>query len=136
MDKLKGELRDIVKKINQLWVGGNAEKLSEFFHRDMIIAGPDLKMMGAGREDCVKGYVDFSSQARVLKYDESDFKINAWGNTAKVDYSFKITYEMAGKRYDDTGRDLFIFTKDDNKGNWLAVWRMLVPSPKMKSEKQ
>jgi hypothetical protein len=135
MDKLNSELRDIVKKINQLWVGGNAEELSEFFHEDMVIVGPDLKMMGAGREDCVRGYIDFGNQARVLKYVESDFKINVWGNTARVDYGFEITYEMSGQKCHDTGRDLFIFSKDDNEGKWLAVWRMLVPSPKMQSKK-
>jgi len=130
MDKLNSELGDIVKNINQLWVGGYAEELSEFFHRDMVIVGPDLKMMGAGREDCIKSYIDFSNQARLLEYIESDFRINVWGNTAKVDYGFEIIYEIDGEKCHDTGRDLFIFSKDENEGKWLAVWRMLIPAQK------
>jgi ketosteroid isomerase-like protein len=123
------KLEALVREINRLWVGGNAEKLAEYFHQDMIIVNPELKRMGKGREDCVKGYIDFSSQAETTSYEESDFEIEVWGDTAMINYRFDITYDMDGQKYNDTGRDLFIFSKDDKIDRWLAVWRMIVPSP-------
>jgi ketosteroid isomerase-like protein len=105
-------LEDLVREINRLWVGGNAEQLGEYFHEDMIIVNPELKKMGQGREDCVKGYIDFAAQAKTTSYEESDFEINVWGNTAMVNYRFDITYEMGGKEYNDIGR------KDLTAGKW------------------
>jgi ketosteroid isomerase-like protein len=130
MDKLKSELRDIVKKINQLWVSDNADKLGQFFHEDMVIVNPDLAKMGEGRRECVRSYIDFASQAKTTSYKESDFEIKVWGNTAMVNYRFDISYEMEGKEYNDIGRDVFIFSRDDKDGKWLAVWRMIVPAQK------
>ena len=127
MDKLKSELRDIVKKINQLWVGGNAEKLGEFFHEDMVIVNPDLAKMGEGRRECVRSYIEFCEQAKVLEYKELNLVVDLWGNTAAAAYDFEIVYEMAGKKYEDSGKDLFIFSLNEKTGRWQAVWRMLVP---------
>lgn len=129
-DNSKSEVRDIVKKINELWVGGNAEKLGRFFHEEMVIVGPDLRKIVQGRKECVKGYMDFGDQAKVLEYNELDFVINVWGNTAAVDYGFQISYELGGRKYHDDGRDLFIFSRGGNESKWLAVWRMIVASQK------
>jgi ketosteroid isomerase-like protein len=122
------KLEDLVREINRLWVGGNAEKLGEYFHEDMIIVNPELKKMGQGREDCVKGYIDFAAQAKTTSYEESNFEINVWGNTAMANYGFEISYEMGGQKYNDIGRDVFIFSLDDKEGKWRAVWRMIVPT--------
>jgi hypothetical protein len=124
------KLEDLVREINRLWVGGNAENLGEYFHENMIIVGHDLKKMGQGRDDCVKGYVDFTSQAKILGYAESDFEIELWGSTAMVNYGFEISYEMGGLKYNDIGRDLFIFSFDEKKDKWLAIWRMIIPFQK------
>lgn len=126
----KDEIRNLLKKINETWVEGDARQLGQFFHRDMVIFGPDLKKMGNGRDECVKSYIDFCGNARIMTYKESNFVIDVWGNTAAIVYDFEIGYEMEGKRYDDTGRDLFIFSRDENNGEWLAVWRMLVAAPR------
>lgn len=124
------KLEDLVREINRLWVGGNAEKLGEYFHEDMIMVSPDLKVIGKGREECVKGYIDFCQQARIANFEESKFAVDIWGNTASVSYDFDISYEMEGKNYNDTGRDLFIFSCVETGGRWMAVWRILVPVKK------
>jgi len=121
------KLEDLVREINQHWVGGNPEKLRGYFHANMIMVAPDLKVVGEGREECVKGYIDFCREARVAKFEESKFAVYIWGDTASISYDFDIGYEMEGKDYHDTGRDLFIFSRDENSGEWLAVWRILVP---------
>jgi hypothetical protein len=33
---------------------------------------------------------------------------------------------MGGERFNDTGRDLFVFVKED--GRWQAVWRTMIVS--------
>lgn len=120
-------LENMVREINRLWVGGNAERLGEYFHEDMIIVYPEMKRMGRGREDCVKGYIDFASRAKTSRYEESDFEIDVWGDTAMVNYKFDISYEMDGREYNDIGRDLFIFSLDRKKDKWEAIWRMIIP---------
>jgi hypothetical protein len=74
--------------------------------------------------------VDFASQAKTSSYTESDFEIGVWGNTAMVNYGFEISYEMGGLKYNDIGRDLFIFSFDEKKDKWLAIWRMIIPFQK------
>ncbi|UCC78992.1 MAG: nuclear transport factor 2 family protein [Candidatus Zixiibacteriota bacterium] len=126
----KDEIKELIKKINEAWVKGDAGQLGQFFHRDMVIFGPDLRKVCNGREECVKGYIDFCDNAGIMTYNESNFVVDVWGNTAAVVYDFEIGYEMEGKRYDDAGRDLFIFSRDGNDGEWLAVWRILVAAPR------
>jgi len=121
------KLEELVREINRLWVGGKPEMLGEYFHENMIMVAPDLKVVGKGREECVKGYIDFCREARVAKYEESKFAVDIWGTTASVSYDFDISYEIEGKNYHDAGRDLFIFSRDENSGEWSTVWRILVP---------
>jgi len=121
-------LEELVREINRLWVGGNPGRLGEYFHANMIMLAPDLKVIGRGKEECVKGYEDFCQQARVANFEELKFAVDIWGDTASVSYDFDISYEMEGKNYHDTGRDLFIFSREGTHGKWLAVWRILVPS--------
>ena len=122
------KLEEMVREINRLWVSGNPEKLGEYFHENMIMVAPDLKVVGKGREECVNGYIDFCREATVANCEESKFAVEIWGDTASVSYDFDISYEMEGKNYHDTGRDLFIFSREVTHGKWLAVWRILVPS--------
>jgi hypothetical protein len=47
------------------------------------------------------------------------------GDTAVVTYGFGIHYEMGGEAMVDTGRDMFVLTREPG-GPWQAVWRTLI----------
>jgi len=119
----KQELWKIMQDINKTWSKGNPDTLTNFFHKDMVISDNDFKKLGVGRKACVESYKSFVSRAKILGVKEQDRDIDIFGNTAYVSYSFEVTYEMDGKEYHDSGRDVFFFTREDDK--WLAVWRTI-----------
>lgn len=124
-EKSKKEIIEIIKKINLSWVEGRPENLSNYFHENMMIVSPELKVMGKGREECIKSYTDFINQATINEYKESEPEIYVWGNTAIASYKYDIAWEMKGKSFKEPGQDLFVFTYTN--GKWLAVWRKVIP---------
>lgn len=123
--KFVEELVHIIKQISLSWREGHSERLKEYFHERIKIVSSDLKILGEGREACIKSYSDFTAQAKLQKYNESKPDIFVWGNTAVASYRYDVAWEMNGKFYDETGKDLFVFTYEN--GKWLAVWRQLFP---------
>jgi hypothetical protein len=124
--KQKEQINQIIKKINQSWLEGHPENLSQYFHDNMMIVSPDFKIMGARKAVCVKSYSDFISHAVIKDYQDSDPEVHVWANTATAFYNFEIGWEMNGKSFKESGRDFFVFTFEDNK--WMAVWRMIFSS--------
>lgn len=121
--KHKEQIYQVIKKINQSWLEGHPENLNQYFHDNMMIVSQEFKVMGSGKEICVKSYVDFISQAVIKDYQESDPEIHVWANTAAAFYNFEIAWEKDGKSFGENGRDFFVFTFE--AGKWLAVWRMV-----------
>jgi hypothetical protein len=122
------ELTHIIKQINLSWREGHSERLKEYFHERMMIVSSDLKILGEGSEACIRSYSDFTKQVTLKKYSESEPEIHIWGNTAIASYKYDVAWEMNGKSFDESGKDLFVFTYEN--GKWLAVWRKLVPDKK------
>jgi len=121
------EIKSLLRKINDAWLNGNPDELTEYFHEDMVMKGPDFQTVGKGRETCVQGYKDFLNMAVVKNYEESEPDINAWGNTAVATLPWLMTYELNGQNYTESGHDTFVFTREN--GEWLAVWRVLLSKP-------
>ena len=119
----KEQIHQIIKKINQSWLEGHPENLNHYFHDNMVIVSSEFKVMGAGKDICVKSYSDFISRAMIKDYQESDPEIHVWTNTATAFYNYEIAWEMDGKLFKDLGHDFFILTFEN--GKWLAVWRMV-----------
>jgi hypothetical protein len=121
--KHKEQIHQIIKKINQSWLEGHPENLNQYFHDNMIIVSTEFKVMGAGKEVCVKSYADFINQAVVKDYKETDPEIHVWGDTAVAFYNYEIAWEMNGKSFREAGRDFFVLIFEN--GKWLAVWRIV-----------
>jgi len=119
------EIWQILKEINAAWVNDRTDELNRFFHEDMVIAGHDFRKLGEGKGACVKSYKDFRSQISIHDFHEEDAAIDIFGDTAIATYRFEITYEMNGKTFNESGRDVFIFVREE--GRWQAVWRTIVP---------
>ena len=121
--KHKEQIHQILKQINQSWLEDHHENLNQYFHDNMMIISSDFKVMGAGKDVCVKSYTDFINRAIIKQYQESDPEIYVWGNTATAFYNYEIAWETNGKSFKEKGRDFFVFTYED--GKWLVVWRMV-----------
>lgn len=120
------EIREIIEKLNDAWVKGSPEELSSFFREDIAMVSPDFVNRTEGREACVASYVDFCTQAQVNELKLGETSIDVFGDTAVATYSYEIIYEMGGETFKDTGRDLFVFIRENDR--WQAVWRTMIIS--------
>jgi hypothetical protein len=121
------EIRNLVESINQAWKQGLTTQLREFFHPDIVIVGPGFQEIVRGQAACIESYREFSTNAKVHDYIESDFKIEVWDDTAVCTYAWTMTYERAGERSRETGTDQFVFSRQH--GKWLVVWRYIYFEP-------
>ena len=123
-------VRELVTRINDAWLKGRAEDipsaLDACFHERITIKGPDFQTVGNGKEACIRSYSDFLQQATVRDCTLSDPDIEVVGDTAVAAYSWNMTYELSGQEYRESGREVFVFTRD--QGRWLAVWRAMLPA--------
>jgi len=121
------EIMQLIQRMNDAWAKPSSpEGLASFFREDMVMVHPDFTQRTEGRAACVESYEDFCKQAAILDFKISNPGIDVFGNTAIATYSYEITYEMGGERFNDTGRDIFVFVRENDR--WQAVWRtMIIP---------
>lgn len=118
-------LKSIVTQINKSWLNNDLKQLNNFFHDEMVIADSNFNKLAQNKKECIASYESFIKQAKILRYDEQEMKINIIGNTAIVNYTFDITWEVDQNISSEKGRDVFVFEFSNSK--WLAVWRTLLP---------
>jgi hypothetical protein len=118
------EIKQVIASINQSWRQGRPQELEKYFHPDMVIAAPGLKVVARGRDACIQSYRDFIGRATISDYQESDHSIEVWDGTAVVSYRFQISYRMNDREHGEAGHDLFVFIHQ--KGKWQAVWRTMI----------
>lgn len=121
------EVWELVQRMNDAWAKpGATEDLASFFREDIVMVNPDFANRTEGRDACVASYEAFCTQAAILDFKISNPGIDVFADTAIATYSYEIAYEMGGERFNDTGRDIFVFVREN--GQWLAVWRtMIIP---------
>ncbi len=124
MDRtLQHEIQGVLSEINRAWLNGRIDDLNQLFHRDMVITGPDFLELCRGRAACVKSYRDFLAQAQIMEYRDSEPAIDDWGSVAVATSPWEMAYQLAGRRYRESGHDTFVFKKEE--GRWQAVWRLM-----------
>ena len=124
MDRaLQHEIQGVVTEINQAWLKGRVDDLTQIFHENMVIVGPDFQELSRGKASCVKSYRDFLAQAHIIDYRESECIVDQWAEVAVATSPWEMTYALGGQRYRESGHDTFIFKQED--GRWQAVWRLM-----------
>ena len=113
-----------LQQINAAWLNGAWEPLADLLHAEMVIVPPGFGAHITGREACMAGYREFARAATVESYAESDAAVDVFGTTAVAAYHYELVYTLAGTRYQDAGRDLYVFARSDQR--WQAVWRALL----------
>lgn len=121
------EVWEAVRNLNDAWTKADGKRLVDFFHKDMVAITPTDRYRREGREDCIAGWVDFLSVAKVQHWKEIDPKIQIYANTAVVTYYFDMAFETGGQTVKMGGRDMFVFVKED--GRWWAVADQFSPYP-------
>jgi ketosteroid isomerase-like protein len=128
--KDESAVRDQLARINDAWqhLRGDAmtSALGPCLANEVVMRGPGFALAGKGREAAVQGFVDFTTQAQVKAFTAEDPTIDVAGDTAIAQYQWQMTYVLAGQEYTEQGHDLFVFCRTE--GNWLVVWRALLPN--------
>ena len=106
------EVWETLRNLNDAWTKGNGERLTDFFHRDMVAITPTDRNRREGREECLAGWLGFLAMAKVHHWEEIDPKIQVYGNTAVVTYYFDMAFETGGQQVKTGGRDMFVFVKE------------------------
>jgi hypothetical protein len=88
------------------------------------MALPGFSGSVVGRAAFLQGFRDFCQNARVHTHSETDYQISVIAHTAIASFRFEMIYELAGRRYRSTGRDLWVF--EEQGDDWVAVWRAML----------
>lgn len=122
-DDERAAIKNAIEKINSTWFDEKTELLKDYFHPDMVIFGPGMQRVGVGREACIQSYEDFTINAELENFTVHDYSIEIHGETALGGYSYDIKYSMDGKTYEESGYDLFVFVRENDR--WMAIWRVV-----------
>jgi hypothetical protein len=115
---------EAMDRINRAWLENRPRDLHPLFHPEIVMVFASLQGQVRGRDALVDGFVDFSENAQVIDYNESDHHVDVIGETGVVRFTFSMVYERSGKRQHATGCDFWIFAR--HSGSWLAVWRTML----------
>ncbi|MBI5544167.1 MAG: nuclear transport factor 2 family protein [Deltaproteobacteria bacterium] len=121
-EAVKQEIWSTIRALNDAWtVHDDAEKLREYFHRDMVAITPTDRLRREGREACVAGWKGFIEQAKVTRWRELEPKIHVYGEGrfAVVTYYYEMACQMGGRAFDLSGRDMLTLVLED--GRWWVV---------------
>ncbi|HLG17202.1 MAG TPA: nuclear transport factor 2 family protein [Blastocatellia bacterium] len=127
-------IAQLIQRINDAWMNGRSAELTEYFHDNIVIVPPDFQGRVQGKAACIASYEEFSRQAVVLEYKQSEPTVDVWGTTAVAAYSWEMAYELNGTTSRESGWDVFVLTREDD--TWRAVWRTLMSSPQQSEDSQ
>ena len=113
-----------MRVINRDWINGDVNGLRARVHPDVAMAMPGFSATVQGRDAFLDGFRAFLDSAMVEKFSAEDLHADVAGETAVVTFRYEMIYQRLGGRYLSTGRDLWVFQRQD--GNWIAVWRTML----------
>ncbi len=114
----------LLSSMNRAWLDGRPQDIAPFLDDEIVVVPPGFSSSMAGKSAVVASFEDFCQNARVLRFEESDQRIDVVGHTAVASYAFDMTYERGGETFRSRGRDLWVFEAE--AGAWLAVWRTML----------
>ena len=118
------EVHETMAAINRAWRENRPSEMQSHLHPEVTMVLPGFSGTIVGKEALLLSFIEFCSNARVLEYSEGDEQIQVIGCIAFVNFRFEILYERESYRERSTGRDLWVFKRDDKR--WFAVWRTMV----------
>jgi ketosteroid isomerase-like protein len=128
MSESEQQVRAVLDRINTAWLNEEpdriAEALAPCFDERAVIVGPGFVPMAQGKQASIESYVDFKRQVTVHSCTFTEPVIHVAGESAVVINEWQIDYTLSGSRYQESGRDLFVFSRVEDR--WLAVWRAML----------
>ncbi len=119
-------IAELVRAINDCWLGGRYDDLRRYFHPGIKLAMPGFEQSVAGRDAIIDSYRDFGERATVRRFEARPSHVDVIGPTAVSATRFEIDYEIEGNSFSESGTDVLVFQHGDD--GWRVVWRTVVVS--------
>ncbi len=124
MSNYREQVHDTLMTINQAWRKGKPSEMKCHLHPDMVMKFPGFTGEVRGRDALLASFTEFCANAHVLEYQEREEQIDIVGNCAVAGFLFDMLYERTAYRERSTGRDLWVFERQDDR--WVAIWRTML----------
>ncbi|MCE5272997.1 nuclear transport factor 2 family protein [bacterium] len=130
-EKLKAEALATLEAYNRAWaVEGAPERLTEFFHPEMVAITPSERERIESGAACVEGWSAFTRAVRITRWSPHGAKVQLWGGgeVAVISYYYDMSWETPeGQVVEAAGRDMFVLARQE--GRWWAVADQFSPYP-------
>lgn len=117
-------VKTVLQTINRVWLNGQVEALAPVVDPNIVMVFPGFTGRIQGRDQFLAGFRDFCENAKVQEFHDHDYQSDLVGDTAVVTFRYDMIYERSAGRYRASGRDLWVFRRQDNE--WIAVWRTML----------
>jgi hypothetical protein len=117
------EIRRVVRRINELWLGKRYDDIGELLSEHAVIAPPGFDGRIHGREAYVQSYRDYDQAATTHEFSPGEPEIDVVGDVAVALCPFFVVYELEGRTYRENGRDMLILSR--STGEWRVIWRTM-----------
>ncbi len=117
------EVSQALSSINRAWLEGRPRDLESLFDPRIVVLVPGGGRV-EGRDALVQSFVDMCENARVHSFEESDRKVDVFGDAAVASFAFTMVYERDGESYRAAGRDVWVFSRRDH--GFRAVYRTML----------
>jgi hypothetical protein len=115
---------EAVRTVNRTWLEGRPQDMRALIHPEITMAIPGFTGSVSGRDAFIAGFEEFCNSAKLLSFQDHDHQADVIDTTAVVSFRFEMVYEREGSRYRATGRDLWVFSRQE--AGWVAVWRTML----------
>jgi ketosteroid isomerase-like protein len=119
----KRAIRQVIDRINDLWFKKRYDEIGDHLSEDVVIAPPGFGERIHGRDAYVQSYREYDQSAITSEFSPGEPEIDIVGDTAVAICPFYVVYELGGKKYQENGRDILVFSK--SKGEWKVAWRTM-----------
>jgi hypothetical protein len=115
---------DALRGINQAWLNGRPEEMNPLIHPDIVLVVPGFAGRITGRDAFIAGFEEFCGSAKLQSFQDRDYHVDVVDSTGVASFAFEMVYEREGSTYRATGRDLWVFARQE--AGWVAVWRTML----------
>lgn len=131
MDEKQLDVWQVIEAVNRAWtVEGDASKLQDYFHPDMVaITASDRRRLD-GRDACIASWASFMKLGQVSSWKIIDPQVKLFGDDrcAVASYYYEMTVSVNGKDFDLAGRDLFTLAREGER--WWVISDHFSPYPR------
>lgn len=117
---------EVIERLNAAWPAGEFDQLTDVFDPAVVLVPiePGDGQRLVGRDAVIQSYREFVEQAGLHQLEFEQPEIDVFGTTAVASCPYRIDYEIGGRRWIGTGRDLLVL--HEGGSGWRVVWRSLV----------